>query len=440
MTPSPRPGRVLRYYWREPSSGSNPWRNGQRVIGQDMFSESRFRTPDYLLGRTPPPWAEDLLRIARAAFVVDKAALRGDADGGWTRDLSLSVPVDEPALWKGEPLDRLTRLLETMTGDRWDITLRGPTKWQPWTQTLEEPATGPPPEVALFSGGLDSLSWAAQRATKDPETPLILITFGEKVAKGAQEAAEAAVRDLARREQRRVQLHPRSQDVEIPGQRKGVRGNEDTTRTRALLYSAMAIRTAAGEGAATVQAPENGQIALNPPLSAARSAACSTRSVHPWTLHLLNALIAALDGGVTVKNPLGLLTKGEVCQAAREAGLNPEDLEATVSCGRSPKNQPGGQDDLSCGRCWPCLVRRAGLHYALGGDRSPYWREPSEAVGGAQEDWVDLVRWLRDDFCMADLIADTPLPSSVNRAEAFGVIARGRAELRAWLASLGVQL
>lgn len=99
---SPRADRVVRYHWREPSSGVESMRGGERVIGQDMFHESWCRTPHNLrTDRTPPPWAGDLLRIARAAFVVDKDAVRSRTEDGWTRHLRLSAPVSEPDLWRG---------------------------------------------------------------------------------------------------------------------------------------------------------------------------------------------------------------------------------------------------------------------------------------------------------------------------------------------------
>lgn len=436
---SPRADRVVRYHWREPSSGVESMRGGERVIGQDMFHESWCRTPHNLrTDRTPPPWAGDLLRIARAAFVVDKDAVRSRTEDGWTRHLRLSAPVSEPDLWRGEPLRLLTALLETMTGDHWEVVVREPGHGLPVDQVLDNPDSEGPPEVALFSGGLDSLSWAARRATEESRTPLTLITFGESGAKTAQLAAIEAVRGLARRSRRTVYQHHFSQETRFKRRARSRRDSETSTRTRGFLYTATAIRVAAAEGTATVQTPENGQIALNPPLSAARSAACSTRSVHPRTLYLLNSLVAALGGGVTVENPLGLCTKGEVCLLALEAGLSAEDLEATVSCGRPPNNQPGRQTDLSCGRCWPCLVRRSGLHHALGTDRTPYWCQPWDGVKEAREDWVDLVRWLRYRFRMTDLIADTPFPPGEGRAAALDTIGRGRAELREWMTSLRV--
>ena len=67
---------------------------------------------------------------------------------------------------------------------------------------------------------------------------------------------------------------------------------EPSSRSRGLLYVAAAVYAAAAHGARTVLVPENAQLAVNLPLSPSRAGACSTRSVHPRTLSLLNNLIA----------------------------------------------------------------------------------------------------------------------------------------------------
>lgn len=431
MTVPPYTNQVQRYRWSETGRGVTP-QPGERVIGAWMYQESERRSPQSKLHNRPAPvWAEDLLRVARAVFVADRDARRDGGADQWTRNLSLSVPVEEHALWQGRPTRLLTALLGTLTGDRWDVTLRAPDQWLTVPQVLPAEQGEVPPEVALFSGGLDSLSWAARRATQQPEVRLVLVNFGERSAKDAQLLAWEEVSALARRAGRQVLLREYSQDVNWPGEGR-VRGDsESSTRTRGFLYAATAIRTAATEHAELVHTPENGQIALNPPLTAARSAARSTRSVHPRSLSLLNALIKEVGGEVRVENPLELETKGEVCRAALQAGLSSETLGVTVSCGR--RFFGSGR---SCGRCWPCLVRRSGLHHAGCGDSTPYELLPWWGSKGVYPDWADLVRWLRGGFGMSDLLADTPLPTGADRRAALDVITRGRAELWRWVRSL----
>ena len=76
-------------------------------------------------------------------------------------------------------------------------------------------------------------------------------------------------------------------------------------------------------GAPSVLLPENGQLAVNLPLTPSRPAACSTRSAHPRTLNLLNQLITALGGGVTVMNPLSAATVQRILRARRRRPVPP---------------------------------------------------------------------------------------------------------------------
>ncbi|MET8713923.1 7-cyano-7-deazaguanine synthase [Streptomyces sp. NPDC004735] len=209
---------------------------------------------------------------------------------------------------------------------------------------------------------------------------------------------------------------------------------ETSSRTRGLLYAAGAIRAATAHGVNTVHVPENGQLALNPPLTPARSAACSTRSVHPRTLGSLNALVTAVSdtaSAVQVVNPLAQLTKGEVCKAGRDAGLTPSDLESTLSCGKPPTRRSGGPPIANCGVCFPCLVRRSGLLHANGTDDTRYealpWADDLPLDRGA--DWRALQQWLLGRYTLTDVFTDTPLPPDTDPAVAFDLIRRGREEL-----------
>lgn len=66
-------------------------------------------------------------------------------------------------------------------------------------------------------------------------------------------------------------------------------------------------------GLERVSLPENGQLAINPPLTPGRLGALSTRSARPNTITLLNRAISGVGGTVKVTNPLLDRTKGEVC-------------------------------------------------------------------------------------------------------------------------------
>jgi 7-cyano-7-deazaguanine synthase in queuosine biosynthesis len=416
MTATHRP-----FFWLEPGGAKPP--AGWQPLSDHNYWEAKHRAPRWQpLLASAPPWADDLHRIGRAVFAADKHARRDTTFDRWTRHMRLSIPVAAYERWQStRPL--LTSLLRTMTGDHWEVEFRDPDLATNVPFTFDPGSRAA--EVALFSGGLDSLSWAAQRAAFRTSEELLLISFGEQNFGQLQESAYVAIYQRRSRPVRRITL---SQNVRI--QDKGLGDPERTTRSRGFLYAASAVRAAAAEGAPVAHIPENGQLSINPPLTPARAAACSTRSVHPWTLHLLNRLIAAVADGpvVHVHNPLAHLTKRQVCHFALDAGLTPADLAATLSCGTPPQHRPHGSDLANCGLCYPCLVRRAGL---LGMDHTPYESDPWDPrLNWDQgEHWRALLSWLGAPYTLRDLIADTPLPPDADPQATLTVITKGREEL-----------
>lgn len=128
-----------------------------------------------------PAWADDLLRLSRAVFLADKLASREATEDRWTRRLRLSVPVSDPERWAAAADGPLPSLLRTLTGDLWEISLR-PLRSVPRQEPFPVDEGWCAREVALFSGGLDSLSWAARRAAEAGADAgvLLLVSFSEK--------------------------------------------------------------------------------------------------------------------------------------------------------------------------------------------------------------------------------------------------------------------
>ncbi|OEV05868.1 hypothetical protein AN219_35835 [Streptomyces nanshensis] len=434
-------GEPSRFWWRihdrdapDPlADGGGWWR-----IGEEGFQEPEERFGGYnaWLNGTAPAWSDDLLRVARAVFLADKLVRRDLAFDSWTRQMLVSVPVSEPAIWESATYSLLRPLLQTLTADEWDLRFR---ELEPGY--VQEPFAAPwepAQEVSLFSGGLDSLSWAARRAAVS-DGPLALVTFGEGSLKPLQQRAHQAVQRVSRKHHNRElrpiwrNRNPNGKD-EIDG--KDGRVVESSSRPRGLLYASTAVRIAAAEGVGTVNVPENGLLALNPPLSPARPAALSTRSVHPRTLYLLNQLIGTIGGAVRVENPLQSCAKGAACAEARRVGLSAAELEDSVSCGGPPTRLRGAPYN-NCGTCYPCLIRRASLLHANEYDGTDYEAEPWHADQSTDRTrhWNALQRWLDGPFTTLDLYADLPLPPGADARRLVEVVESGREELRALVRS-----
>ena len=248
--------------------GGIPWLE----ISEDSFQETERRiTGRHRLPGPVPDWADDLFRIARAAFLADKHIRRADMEDRWTRRIHLSIPVLDPDRWEAAaPLRHITALLQTLTSDLWDVQYRGLTKHQV-EEAIPDLAAEQASDITLFSGGLDSLSWAASLAAADTSRPLLLVMFREIGLLRLQQQVYASVKRVAK--SRDVLLLPMSQTPAGDGSGKRL---ETSSRTRGLLYMAGAIRAATAHSGTRVHVPENGQLALNPPLTPSRSAACSS--------------------------------------------------------------------------------------------------------------------------------------------------------------------
>jgi hypothetical protein len=107
-------------------------------------------------------------------------------------------------------------------------------------------------------------------------------------------------------------------------------------------------------GNVTLYVCENGFISINPPLTGARLGSLSTRTTHPVFLRLIQLLLDTAGLRVRLENPYQLKTKGEMLRECRTQTLLRMHASETTSCGRY--KQFGY---THCGRCVPCLVRRA---------------------------------------------------------------------------------
>ena len=401
--------------------------------GWEPLSQKQFLETAELVKSLPAPagpgpvWAQDLLQIARAMYLVDKRAARNAALDGWTRTIHLVVQLVAPDLWRGQPQHLLEELLRTLTGDIWHLTFQSGAAEHPGTQgrLINDWRAE---ETALFSAGLDSTAYAAERAGVSGG-PMLLIAYCDSKLQKRQAATYRAIERTA---ERPIHLQQTRQTV-----RRNAGDLEQSTRSRGLLFLATAIYAAAAHNCDTVAIPENGQLAINPPLSPGRLGACSTRSVHPRTIDLTNQTLSAIGAPVTVTNPFLHLTKGEVCRRGLDAGLTPAALFDTVSCGHPPLNYRGGSF-FHCGYCYPCLVRQSGLWHAMHRDDTPYqrqfWNLPPR--GDTHADLRALQHWLDTEFTTRDLIADMRLPGPVTPNSLMPVLLRGRDELRAMLDEL----
>ena len=149
--------------------------------------------------------------------------------------------------------------------------------------------------------------------------------------------------------------------------------NPPSQRARSLIFIAEGILAATslkayGDGAEIVlYMAENGFISINPPLTGARLGSLSTRTTHPVFLRLIQELLVAAGLRIRIVNPYQFKTKGEMLRECLNQSIVREYAHATTSCGRFKK-----YGYRHCGRCVPCLVRRAAFLAAGYEDKTLY--------------------------------------------------------------------
>jgi hypothetical protein len=185
--------------------------------------------------------------------------------------------------------------------------------------------------------------------------------------------------------------------------------------------------------------PENGFISLNVPLTPLRLGSLSTRTTHPHFLALIQELWCNADLRVTTRNPYQFKTKGEVLLGCADQTFLQGLVHESTSCGRFAR-----WNYRHCGRCVPCLVRRAAFHRWSRSDQTKY-HFASLAIPDERHRDFDDVRSVAFAVQVArargiPAWAGSALSGTLlgNTAPFQGVLDRGLSELAAFLAAAGV--
>ncbi|RWF99698.1 MAG: hypothetical protein EOQ54_28720 [Mesorhizobium sp.] len=386
------------------------------------------------LGVQPSTRAVDLVSIALAVTAADTFVLRDETDTGWSRQIEIYLPLLNPEPWKGATAD-LSRTLGFLSGDSWTFEFLPGGEEPPAKAAIArhqprlDVSSGD--SVSLFSGGLDSTVYALT-AIKKSERP-ILVSHGYT---GDKEVQNDIVGKLPKRLQHAsVNAWPNS-DLR----------SDISMRTRSFLFLAIAalvcdVRSRLSGGALPLFVPENGLIALNAPLTPRRIGSNSTRTTHPYYLMGMQSIFDAVGIPAAIKNPFELLTKGEMVAGLSDDGLFRILASETVSCGKWKR------DGMQCGRCVPCLIRRASLYAGNVDDQTQYQSPDLAEVLGKEDHRDDLVammtavRRLETNNLERWVAQSGPLPTGQPRRDSLvDVCRRGILEVGRYLSDSGLRL
>tara|TARA_B100000700_G_scaffold331519_1_gene465088 strand:- start:1143 stop:2477 length:1335 start_codon:yes stop_codon:yes gene_type:complete len=304
--------------------------------------------------------AFDLITIATAVTAADAFEQRKTAADAWSRAMHLNIPVTDEHIWSMLS-DRLSSILNFLTGDQWQFTffetsMKMPTPKASNKAKVKLETLKGLNSVCLFSGGLDSAVGAIDILNSASDYKPLLVSHsyrGDGVKQGN-------IKSL-------LNSHFGELSYSIsPGLMKGLKGKSDVSmRGRSFNFLAMAVfgitalRNANGNpGISTIIVPENGYISINPPLTRRRIGSHSTRTTHPYFLNKLEKLLADAGFNVEFVNPYQFKTKGEMLAECKDPEAIAKAVPLSVSCSHWHRK------NIQCGRCVPCLIRRASVHHA----------------------------------------------------------------------------
>jgi hypothetical protein len=202
--------------------------------------------------------ALDLLYLSLFVFAIDRLISRTKAEDNWSRNFNVEIPVLSLNKWTKQK-KLLETILNFLSGDYWNVnfyereTLSYENKAKIHFADLLFPASQVK-SICLFSGGLDSFIGAVD-LLEDSKEIIFVSHYGG--GKGTKEYQDKLIKSLSN-------YYKISNDSFMQFYAAALSGQENTQRTRSLVFFSHAIAIASGfEQNINLIVPENGFISLN---------------------------------------------------------------------------------------------------------------------------------------------------------------------------------
>lgn len=387
----------------------------------DMANLSFFKgkIPSHLL---------DLFYLSSVVYGIDRSISRHiDSIDGWSREFHVSMRLPNSDLFMRNK-EKIDKMLSFLTGDIWEISYEGTI--MPEITGINIPEMGEDyGQVNLFSGGMDSFIGAIDYLAAPHEKKLCLISHYDHKMRGPQDdqneakgALDCYARDFYHLPS--VAIFP-------------ITSNEKTCRSRSFVFIAIASLVALLKQIKIV-VPENGSVSLNFPLSPSRRGACSTRTTHVLFVNQLKELLVSLEAPIEIENPYEFMTKGAMVRECNNRGLLLDTVNKTNSCGkRNMKQHMTDSTATHCGRCMPCMYRRASL---IGYQDLTTYGDTLEQLfhdkGERSDDFFAMINFLRLNMSDDDIRSELRI-AGLGKLDTFEryvqLVKETRAELKAMI-------
>lgn len=343
-----------------------------------------------VMGRGLDDLGADLLDVAAFVYAADQRLTRGgateiDYGDAWRRNLQFVIPVRLPDHWNRPGVRAaLEGALRFLTDDeRVDFAfVAAPAPARPEARlfdTLDWFPRGDVDEVALFSGGLDSLCGAARAVLEDRKRVILVSHRGATRIAGRQDDLVAALRSAG------ASGAPPAPDLLHVGVSvaKGPELNREfTQRARSFWFVCAAATVARLAGRDRLTVYENGTTSLNLPVSRELVGGRASRTTHPQALARLARFLSELFGApFAIDTPFLWSTKTDLLEGLKRDGR--AHLAAlTCSCAHV-WGASGARPH--CGTCSQCVDRRlAALAAGYTDEEDPAAGYESDVVTGVR--------------------------------------------------------
>ncbi len=321
------------------------------------------------LGVFPSQIGIELLILAAHVQAADTRISRSTgSEDSWTREISVVVPVTSDVNRWERVSTILTRALDFLTGDLWDIQFRASSYNEALVKEQAPLETQTFQSISLFSGGLDSLIGAIDLLEQKENT-----LFVSHASDGATSVAQYELFDGLKEQCDNLNIERIRLWMSFPKDLVEDSQPEMTMRSRSFLFFALGVAAGTGlDHQFKLLVPENGLIALNVPLDPLRVGSHSTHTTHPFYMARWNELLVELGINGELTNPYWDKTKGEMVGACANKQLLSDLISKSLSCSSPSKGRWSGKTSEHCGYCVPCIIRRAAIKASSLNDNTPY--------------------------------------------------------------------
>ncbi|QDT27860.1 7-cyano-7-deazaguanine synthase [Gimesia panareensis] len=307
---------------------------------------------------SPNAETQDFLLFGAVVYAADKLVPREKTKDLWTRDIHVTLSVDDPDRWTSLATE-IDNCIGFLTGDNWRFSFKKRRRRLVVPRKLKIKRKTEPilaDAACLFSGGLDSLAGAIDWLESN-DGRLALVGHHDTRVAGPLSDQKRLLESLTKKYEGRIESKLIAVGQEPPG-------SELTFRSRSALFLGLGMFVInALNKDMDLLVPENGTIALNCPLTPSRRGSCSTRTAHPRFLSEIQAIAKGLGMKGAITNPLLGKTKGEVVACCQNLEFLKTVALDSVSCAqRGHKRWWKNRKARQCGSCMPCIYRRASLH------------------------------------------------------------------------------